>query len=166
MNKAMTQKDYQHQYYWTHPEYRQRCIEQSRERSKAQHIKELQEYCCEPIENIENYELAKADNFKGWHCHHKLGVHSDYRNTRDELIMMNLYYNRPACELIFLTKNQHTSIHKKDSRMSDEQKVKLSASHKGKTPWNKGIPLTEECKQRISESKKGCIPWNKGKKLK
>lgn len=51
-------------YYWSHPEYRQRCIEQSRERSKAQHIEDLQDYCCEHIENIENYELAKADNFK------------------------------------------------------------------------------------------------------
>ena len=25
---------------------------------------------CKNPENIENYEKAKADNFKGWHCHH------------------------------------------------------------------------------------------------
>ena len=70
MTKSITYKDYHRHYYWSHPEYRQRRIEQSRERSEAQRIEDLQDYCCEPLENIENYDLAKADNFKGWHCHH------------------------------------------------------------------------------------------------
>ena len=30
---------------------------------------------CNP-EQIENYELAKADDFKGWHCHHRLETHT------------------------------------------------------------------------------------------
>lgn len=28
-------------------------------------------YCKEDISNIENYELAKADNFEGWVIHHR-----------------------------------------------------------------------------------------------
>jgi len=36
--------------------------------------------------------------------------------------------------------------------------------NKGKSSWNKGIPMSEESKRKLSESKKGQIPWNKGKK--
>ena len=31
---------------------------------------------CKDYENIENYEKAKADNFIGWHCHHRLETHT------------------------------------------------------------------------------------------
>ena len=31
-----------------------------------------QQYCKDDLSKIENYELAKADNFKGWHIHHRL----------------------------------------------------------------------------------------------
>lgn len=34
------------------------------------------EYYCDDIENIENYEAAKRDNFKGWNCHHRLETHN------------------------------------------------------------------------------------------
>ena len=29
-------------------------------------------YCCEDISKIENYEIAKRDNFRGWVIHHRL----------------------------------------------------------------------------------------------
>jgi hypothetical protein len=63
--------------------------------------------------NIENYELAKADNFKGWHCHHRLELHPDgsIRFSRNSLIKLNLYINRPASELIFLRASEHTKLH-------------------------------------------------------
>ena len=32
------------------------------------------EWYCKNPEKIENYEKAKADNFKGWCCHHRKGV--------------------------------------------------------------------------------------------
>lgn len=32
----------------------------------------------------------------------------------------------------------------------------------GKTPWNKGVPMSDESKRKVSEHKKGSIPWNKG----
>ena len=47
---------------------------------------------------------------------------------------------------------------------SEEVKRKLSESHKGKTPWNKGkrYTLTEEEKNKIYESRRGKSSWNKG----
>ena len=42
------------------------------------------EYFCDDIENVENYEIAKADNFVLWDCHHseearkKMSVAWDY----------------------------------------------------------------------------------------
>lgn len=58
---------------------------------------------------------------------------------------------------------------------SDETRKKLSDSHIGQTPWNKGKTgvqkshrkgknISDEQKQKISNTLKGNIPWNKGKK--
>ena len=38
--------------------------------------------------------------------------YDDYINSMKDLIMMNLYYNRPAEELIFLTRAEHKKLHK------------------------------------------------------
>lgn len=68
-------------------------------------------YCKTP-ELIENYELAKADNFKGWVCHHRL--EKDYFSY--ELKALGRYWNVSAEELIFLREGYHrgnTEIHKK-----------------------------------------------------
>lgn len=63
------------------------------------------------IDLIENYELAKVENFKDWDIHHKLEIHDDYKNSRNELIMMNLYYDRPPEELIWLRRHIHLVLH-------------------------------------------------------
>ena len=47
--------------------------------------------------------------------------------------------------------------------MSEEQKKKLSKLLKGRNAWNKGIPMSEEQKKKLSEINKGQIPPNKGK---
>lgn len=67
------------------------------------------------IDLIENYELAKADNFNGWEIHHKIELHPDgsVRFTSKSLKDIGLYYNRPATELIWLTAFEHNSIHHK-----------------------------------------------------
>ena len=75
--------------------------------------------------------------------------------------------------------------------LKEETRKKLSESHKGKTPWNKGKnnvysdetrqkiseslkgkvsgkkgkKLSEEQKQKLSDAHKGQVPWNKGKQL-
>lgn len=67
------------------------------------------------IDLIENYELAASDYFKGWHIHHKLELHPDgsIRFMKESLINLDLYYNRPPSELIWLRHSEHTRIHSK-----------------------------------------------------
>ena len=122
---------------------------------------------CKDYQNIENYEAAKKDNFKGWECHHRLETHtSDGERrlvdiTKKELIALGMYYNRPAEELIFLTVKEHSVFKKgkptwnKGKKMSAEYCRKNSESHKGKNTWSKGKPKSEETRRRMSGSKKG-----------
>lgn len=69
--------------------------------------------------NIENYQAAKAEDFKGWCIHHRLETHNSDGSrrevdiSRDELLAMDMYYNRPAEELIFMRTSDHISLHKK-----------------------------------------------------
>ena len=55
-----------------------------------------------------------------------------------------MYYNRPAGELIFLTRSEHNAMHK----VSSETRRKISEAHKGK-------PKSAETRRRLSEVKKG-----------
>ena len=102
---------------------------------------------CKDYENIENYDKAKADNFKGWCCHHRKGVYI----ARKKLKALGMYYNRPASELIFLTKSEHDILHKKGKSLSEEAKKKIGAAHKGK-------PMSEETRKKMSEARKGYKP--------
>lgn len=62
---------------------------------------------------IENYELAKADDFNNWCIHHRIELHPDYsiRYTREALIKLEIYYNRPPNELIWMKSDEHSRIH-------------------------------------------------------
>lgn len=116
----------------------------------------FEKFCKEP-EKIENYEKAKADNFKGWDCHHRLETHNSDGKRRivditvNELIALEMYYNRPASELIFMKKSEHNSLHKP----SEETKKKIGAAQKGRQCYWKGKNLSEETKKKISEANKG-----------
>lgn len=120
-------------------------------------IKHVKRYCKDYI-YIENYQKALEDLDTTWECHHKLEIGDGYRNTIDDLIMMNLYYNRPPEELIFLKRSEHMSLHFKGVAKSKEQRSKISSSsigkHKGIIPWNKGKSWSEEVKMKISNAKK------------
>ena len=132
----------------------------------------FQKYCKEP-EKIENYEKAKKDGFVGWECHHRLETHThdgerrDVDISRKELIALNMYYNRPPEELIFLTIKEH-KVFNKGKKRSDETRRKLSEANYGKH-------LSEETKKKMREAKKGkkrseetrekLREANKGKKL-
>src|SRR5574344_430980 len=72
-----------------------------------------QKYCCEDLSQIENYSSAKADNFVNWDIHHRLETNSDVNLSRKELKALDMYYNRPASELIFITHGDHISLHNK-----------------------------------------------------
>ena len=131
-------------------------------------------FCKEP-EKIENYYKALADNFVGWCIHHRLqtwtsdGERREVDITKAELIVLGMYYNRPAEELIFLTTSEHRQLHSKGKpgywkgkstwnkgkKMSEEYCRKNSESHKGQTPWNKGISMSDEQKKKLSAAHKG-----------
>lgn len=105
-------------------------------------------YCKEDISLIENYDKAINDKEHIWECHHRLEIGEGYTNSTEDLKMMNLYYNRPANELIFLTKYEHCSIHfsckeihsksaksrtglKRSDEFKKELRIKLKGLHKG-----------------------------------
>ena len=108
-------------------------------------------YYCKDYQNIENYEAAKKDDFVGWHCHHRKGVDI----PKEELIALGLYYNRPASELIFLTSREHSRLHNKGKKMSEEFCRKNSESHKGENNPFYGKHHSEEAKKKMMEARKG-----------
>ena len=133
---------------------------------------------CKDYANIENYEKAKKDNFKGWCCHHRLETHTSDGERRlvdisvEELQALRMYYKRPASELIFLPVGEHTSLHDEGENHpmygkhhSDESKKKMSEVRKGKPKteeWrkrigeaNKGKKMSEEARRKVSEANKG-----------
>ena len=136
-----------------------------------------EDYCCEQLELVENYAAAKAENFKGWCIHHRLEIQPDgTRMSRQELKDKDLYFNRPASELVFMRCEEHTSLHHKDKVISEETRQKLSETHKGDNNplfgkhhseetrkkmsvnngrfW-KGKQLSAEHRQKLSESRRG-----------
>ena len=105
-------------------------------------------YCKEDISLIENYDKAINDKEHIWDCHHKLEIGEGYTNSTEDLKMMNLYFNRPANELIFLTKKEHARLHlsckesqakatksriglKRSDKFKKEQSIRLKGNHKG-----------------------------------
>ena len=89
---------------------------------------------------IENYEEAKADGFKGWLIHHRLETHDSDGVLRlvelspAELNALGMYYNRPASELIYMKKGEHSSLHHKGKRFSDETRAKMREAWKHRAP--------------------------------
>ena len=68
-------------------------------------------YCKDDISLIENYELAVNSSEK-WEVHHRLEMNGNKRiKSKKQLIDDGLYYNRPADELIFMTKSDHMRLH-------------------------------------------------------
>lgn len=113
---------------------------------------------CKDIENVENYEKAKADNFIGWRCHHRLETHNSDGERRSvdithkELIALDMYWHRPANELIFMTIPEHSELH----GCSEDTRRKISEAHKGKH-------LSDEHRRKISEGNKGKAGYWEGK---
>ena len=113
-------------------------------------------FCSDPLDKIEHYEEALAENFKGWCIHHRLEIQPDgTRVSAKELIDKNLYFHRPASELMFMRREEHTSLHmlgkptwNKGKQLSEESRCKMSEAHKGKH-------LPAETRQKIAESHKG-----------
>ena len=114
---------------------------------------------CKSYTKIENYETAINDTTQTWHCHHRLETHFSDGTPRpknaqllaSELEALDMYYDRPPEELIYLSTFDHLSLHSSRRKLTDETKRKIANSHKG----IKRGPLSEETKRKLSESKKG-----------
>ncbi len=136
-------------------------------------------FCKDDISLIENYEKALNDSENIYDIHHRLEI--DLNVSRQYLIDHDLYYNRPASELIFLTHSEHQKLHKKEVHHSVEIRQKMSEAHKGKKLSNehcdhikggiskyyedhdgywKNKKLSNETKQKMSDSHKGKCPQN------
>lgn len=124
-------------------------------------------FCKEP-EMIENYDRAISDTEETWHCHHRLETHNSDGEKRlidikmEELIALDMYYNRPPEELIFLTNYEHKSLHSKGKantlgkKYSLETRRKMSESMKKHTVSRSVI----EAAAKAREKKVTCIETN------
>ena len=125
-------------------------------------LKYYLKYYCKNYQDIENYEKALADNFKNWDVHHHLETHNSDGERRlvditaDELKALNMYYNRPAEELIFLKHSEHQFLHHKGKKRSDAAKKKMSEA------WDYDRHFNEETRKKMAEAKKGKNIWTKG----
>lgn len=67
---------------------------------------------CKNFKEIENYDKMINDKNNYYDCHHRLEI--ELNLSKQELIERGLYWNRPANELIFLTKHEHKILHGKN----------------------------------------------------
>ena len=108
-------------------------------------------FCKDDISLIENYDKAIADTTQVWHCHHR----RETIFSRKDLIEIGEYYNRPACELIFLTPNEHHRLHNIGKKVSAETRKKMSESNKGENHPLFGKHHSAKTRKKMGESKKG-----------
>ena len=91
-------------------------------------------YCSENISLIENYQEAIEDKEKMWDIHHRRECDDEGRTlfTHKQLKEMNLYFNRPAKELIFVTKSTHKKIHREQMQNCGKLGGKLGGKSQSK----------------------------------
>ena len=114
-------------------------------------MKKVKKYCKDDFSLIENYENAINDKTQVWDCHHR----RETIYSAKELIEIGEYYNRPACELIFLTKSEHTRLHHLGKHHSAETRHKISESNSGEKNPLFGKHHSTEARKKMSEAKKG-----------
>ena len=119
-------------------------------------------YCKDSLDQIENYQQAKADDFEGWCIHHRKEIQPDgTRMSRQELKDKDLYYDRPASELVFMKVGEHMTLHStgntntKGRTLSVETCQKMSEALKGKHH-------SAEARKKMSEAVCGMLWWNNG----
>ena len=179
----MTEEEKRRAYHKAYRESHKEEIKAYKKAYNEAHREDKLERYCSHIENIENYELAKADDFIGWDIHHRLETHNSdgERRTVDlsskELKALGTYYDRPASELIFLKHGDHIRLHSQQrtpcssetraklraanlgKHFSDETRAKLSTSHRGKH-------YSEETRAKMREAWKHRAPMSEATKAK
>lgn len=138
-------------------------------------------FCRDDYTKIENYKEAVNDNTQTWELHHRneFTLDGEFAHTANELKKMNMYFKRPANELIFLQRSVHKSLHAKNRKISEETRKKISDTLKGHcvsdesrlkmkingghTSYWKGKKMSDEARKKMSDAKKGKSGPMKGK---
>ena len=97
--------------------------------------KDVKKFCCEDLSLIENYEKAINDNTQIWHCHHRLEIQDGKSVSVKELKENNLYFHRPASELIFLTEKEHSKLHNPGKTNKSKVPINPAAFSKKQFVW-------------------------------
>lgn len=105
-------------------------------------------FCSEDISLIENYYEAISDHNKMWDVHHRRECDENGRTlfTKKQLIDMNLYYNRPSSELVFVTRSAHRKIHRELCEKCGRTWGKIGGKVGGKSPLKiekQSIPILQ-----------------------
>ena len=104
----------------------------------------VKKYCCDDISQIQNYKEAVEDTDNMWALHHKMelivtGAVCDA--TKQDLIDWNIYYDRPADELMFIKDSEHKKLHRKFQKQvfknPELQKEHLRTLRLGKPACNR-----------------------------
>lgn len=107
-------------------------------------IIKAKQYCKDDIAKIENYDKAVNDKTLTWHCHHRLETSDTVRARPSRYLKMcDMYFHRPASELIFLTPSEHRRIHHEYNQLHRKIHVEKKCKHH-----------SEETKRKISETMK------------
>ena len=95
-------------------------------------------FCSEDISLIENYQQALSDEERMWDTHHRRECDENGKTlfTKKQLIEMGLYFNRPASELVFVTRSMHWKLH----REIREKSWKIAGKISGK---KRSIPILQ-----------------------
>lgn len=106
-------------------------------------------YCKDDLSKIENYYDAVNDKENNWVLHHRLEMtlNGEFACSQTDLIRMNMYYHRPAFELIFIKEEEHRKLHGQFHKMTNDgiQMIKNK---------NTGRKRTDEQKKLISDRTK------------
>lgn len=100
-------------------------------------------YCCDPIENIKGFKEASESSEK-YHIHHRF---EEMGLSQADLKELGMYYNRPACELVFMNGREHNKMH---TTLIPTDRLVNGQFKDGHIP-----EFTEEHRRHISEAKKG-----------
>ena len=105
-------------------------------------------YCSEDISLIENYQEAISDEEKMWDIHHRRECDENGKTlfTGKQLIEMNLYFKRPASELIFVTRSMHWKLHREIREKCGKIGGKKNGALNGK---KSSIPILQFTKDGI-----------------
>lgn len=97
-------------------------------------------YCCESLQLIDGYDKAVSSS-EEYCIHHRF---EDMGLSYKDLIELGMYYKRPACELIFLTRSDHSTKHGL-TRSANIDFVKKSSQ------WSKSAWATPEFRRKQKE---------------